>query len=29
MEKDVELNREEFYVWNLMKKKNIDWLPNK
>ena len=29
MEKDVELNKEEFYVWNLMKKKNIDWLPNK
>jgi len=29
MEKDVELNKEEFYVWNLMMKKSIDWLPNK
>ena len=29
MEEDVEFNKEEFYVWNLMKKRSIDWLPNK
>ena len=29
MEEDVEFNKEEFYVWGLMKKKSIDWFPNK
>ena len=29
LEDDIEFNREEFYVWNLMKKKSIDWFPNK
>ena len=29
LEDDIEFNKEEFYVWNLMKKKSIDWFPNK
>jgi hypothetical protein len=29
LEDDIEFNKEEFYVWNLMKKKSIEWLPSK
>ena len=26
---DVEFNNEEYYIWNLMKKRSIDWFPKK
>jgi hypothetical protein len=29
MEEDVELGKEEYYIQNLMKKRSIDWFPNK
>ena len=29
LEDDVDFNREEYYIWELMKKKNIDWFPKK
>ena len=29
MEEKDEFNEEEFYVWNLMKKNSIDWIPAK
>jgi hypothetical protein len=29
LEDDVEFNKEEYYIWELMKKKNIDWFPAK
>ena len=29
MERDDEFNKDEVYVWNLMKKKSIEWLPSK
>ena len=28
LEEDVELDNEQYYIWNLLKKKNINWLPN-
>ena len=27
--KGVELDTEEYYVWNLMKNRSIDWIPIK
>ena len=29
LEKDVEYNKDEYYIWNLIGKKSIDWFPNK
>ena len=29
LEEDVELSKEEYYIQNLMKKRSIDWFPNK
>ena len=29
LEDDVDFNREEYYIWELIKKKNIDWFPKK
>jgi len=29
LEDDVEFNNEEYYIWELMKKRSIDWFPNK
>ena len=28
LEEDVEFDNEQYYIWNLLKKKSIDWLPN-
>ena len=29
LEEDVEMSQEDFYIQNLMKKRNIDWFPIK
>ena len=29
LEENVEFTKEQYYIWNLMEKKNIDWFPNK
>ena len=29
MEEEVEFDQEEYEIWNLIKKRNIDWFPNK
>ena len=29
MEEDVEFNKDEYYIWELIKKRNIDWFPSK
>ena len=29
LEDDVDFNKEEYYIWDLMKKKKIDWFPKK